>query len=190
MALASLIAIVTGAVALALLLTIYFLPLQPGPGRRWLLLFGVAVLPCIALLLGTGEALEQAKKPSFCGSCHVMQPWMRDLRDLESETLAAVHYKNRWILKDQCYTCHTGYAFFGPMEAKLNGVIHFLRYETGTYTRPLEPYSPYDFANCLRCHGEAKNFRVAHEAVAEELASGAMGCLDCHGPVHPAQEDG
>jgi len=188
MALVNLIAIVIGTVALALLLTIYFLPLQRGPGRRWLLLFGVAVLPAIALVLGTGQALEQAKEPSFCGSCHVMEPWMQDMKDPESETLAAVHYKNRYILKDQCYTCHTGYAFFGPIEAKLNGVIHFLRYETSTYAEPLELYGPYDFGNCLRCHGEAKNYLDAHEVVAEEIASGAMGCLECHDQVHPDQE--
>ena len=36
-----------------------------------------------------------------------MLPMVNDMRDPGSETLAALHYKNNDIAKDQCYHCHS-----------------------------------------------------------------------------------
>ena len=155
--------------------------------RHWLLLFAIVVFPSVVMFLGLGRAMDDAKRPEFCGSCHVMQPWMQDLHDPDSTNLAAVHYQNRYILEDQCYTCHHEYTMFGPAKAKLAGVRHLWKYMTGTYTTPLELREPYHFDNCTHCHGEAKVFREAHTDVLEDLKSGKATCLDCHGPVHPDQ---
>lgn len=184
------IAFLIGLVALAFLLAVAMVRIPVSTSRHWLLLFGVAVFPSLALLLGADRALDAAKSPEFCGSCHVMQPWVHDLRNDDSTTLAAVHYQNRFIREDQCYTCHTDYGFTGPLRAKLGGMIHLLRYETGTYQRPIELYHPYDIRNCLHCHGESKRYKAAHTDVAEAIADGSMTCLDCHNPVHPDQEAG
>jgi len=161
-----------------------------SPGRHWGLLFGLAVLPSIALALGTIGALHEAERPEFCGSCHIMQPWMHDLMNPDSATLAAVHYKNRFILEDQCYTCHTDYAMFGPLKAKVDGVRHLWKYATGGYTLPITIHGgSYHFSNCLRCHGDSKLFKDKHQ---DQLVDGTvaadLACLDCHGPVHPEQE--
>lgn len=157
-----------------------------SPRNHWLLLFGVVVFPGMTLLLGAERAMDDAKRPSFCGSCHVMQHWANDLVDPQSKTLAAVHYQNRYILEDQCYTCHSDYTMFGPLQAKLGGMRHLWYYATGTYKLPLKIREPYHIANCLHCHGEAKVFRDAHPDIDDQIEAG-MSCLDCHSPVHPDQ---
>jgi cytochrome c nitrite reductase small subunit len=183
-------ALAIGTVALLFLLAlIIFGPIPDSPRRHWLLLFGIVILPGLALVLGTGATMDDAKAPEFCGSCHVMGPFIKDLRNPDSTTLAAVHYQNRYILQDQCYTCHSDYGPFGPMKAKMAGARHLWHYETGHYTLPIKIIAPYNFANCLHCHGEAKVFREKHEALKEQIDSGEIVCLDCHGPAHPPREE-
>ncbi len=155
------------------------------PQRHWLLLVGIAILPSLALLLGTNATLEDAERPEFCGSCHVMTPWIHDLKDPASTTLAAAHYQNRWIPENQCYTCHTDYKIFKPFRGKLAGMRHVWRFETGRYTLPITLAEPYRIENCLHCHGEARNFRDKHADVLPTIESGDMSCLDCHRPIHP-----
>jgi len=180
------VAIAIGGVALLFLLAIVlFWRMPDSPGRHWLLLFGIVVLPGLALLLGADTAMEDAERPEFCGSCHVMGPFIADLKNPESTTLAAVHYQNRFILENQCYTCHTDYGFFGGFEGKLAGMRHLWHYETGHYTLPIRIAAPYRFANCLRCHGESKRFRDKHEDFQAQIDSGESSCLDCHGEPHP-----
>ncbi|HXJ33780.1 MAG TPA: NapC/NirT family cytochrome c [Candidatus Eisenbacteria bacterium] len=176
-----------GFVALVFLVAVAVVRIPESTSRHWLLLFGVAVFPGLALLLGAGRAMDASKQPSFCGSCHVMGPWIEDLRNPDSKTLAAIHYQNRFILDDQCYTCHTDYGFAGPLRAKLGGMLHMLHYEFGTYASPIELYQPYRFNNCLHCHAESKRYLDAHTDAAEAIADGSMTCLDCHAPVHPEQ---
>jgi nitrate/TMAO reductase-like tetraheme cytochrome c subunit len=180
------IAFVAALLALAFLVGAVFVwDVPDSPRRHWTLLFAVTLVPALALALGVGAAVEDMKRPEFCGSCHVMHPFTRDLTDPESATLAAVHYQNRYILRDQCYTCHTDYGVFGPLRAKLAGVRHLINYETGNYTEPIAIREPYHNANCLHCHGEAKVFRTAHADMLAPLESGDMSCLDCHRPAHP-----
>ena len=93
--------------------------------------------------------------------------------------------ENRFILEDQCYTCHTDYGFFGPVRAKLTGMRHLWNYETGRYTLPIRIRGPYRIANCLHCHGDSKVYREKHEDFRAQIASGDPGCLDCHLPAHP-----
>lgn len=178
-----------GLVALLFLLgLVFFWDTPESPRRHWLLLFGIALLPALALALGVGRTLEEMKRPEFCGSCHVMQPFIADLRNPESTTLAAVHYQNRYIRENQCYTCHTDYGLFGPLGAKVAGIRHLWNYETGNYQLPIEIAAPYRVANCLFCHGEAKRFRDQHTDMLAQIESGDVGCLDCHRPAHPDQQ--
>lgn len=182
------IAIAAGAIALASLAAMRVLRRMPdSPARHWLLLFAIAILPGLALALGASTAFEDAKRPEFCGSCHVMGPFIADLKNPASTTLAAVHYQNRFILENQCYTCHTDYGMFGTLEAKLAGARHLWKYESGTYELPIAlPH--YRVANCLHCHGESAVFRTKHAELTSQIEAGDVGCLDCHGPAHPARE--
>jgi hypothetical protein len=67
-------------------------------------------------------------------------------------------------------------------------MVHLFKYETGTYTTPIALYQPYDFGNCLHCHGESKRYREKHADALDALADGSMSCTDCHDHIHPEQE--
>ena len=84
-----------------------------------------------------------------------MTPYVEDLRNPRSDTLAALHFKNRYIQENHCYTCHTDYGMFGTVRAKWAGLGHVLRYATGAYRVPIEIGHPYPSARCLDCHGES-----------------------------------
>ncbi len=185
---ATTVAVLIGLGALAFLVAIAVARIPEARDRHWFLLFAVVIFPGLALTLGVQRTLDAAERPEFCGSCHVMEPWVHDLHDPDSKNLAAIHYKNRFILEDQCYTCHTDYGLTGPLRAKLTGMVHLFKYETGTYTLPIKLYHPYDFDNCLHCHGQSKRYVDAHADALDALADGSMGCTDCHDHIHPEQE--
>ncbi len=120
-----------------------------------------------------------------CGSCHVMEGHVADLRNPASASLAAVHFKNRYIQADQCYTCHSDYGMFGTMSAKLDGLGHVYHNLAGNYPKPIKIRQPYSNVRCLSCHGSAQNFLAKHEKEQiSSLLSSKDSCLDCHGPAH------
>jgi hypothetical protein len=120
-----------------------------------------------------------------CGSCHVMDGHVADLRDLKSDSLAALHYKNRYIQTNHCYTCHSDYGMSGTLTAKLDGLGHTVRNLTGSYGFPLKVRRPYSNIRCLSCHGGAQNFLAKHDQdEIPKLVAGKDSCLDCHGPAH------
>jgi cytochrome c nitrite reductase small subunit len=102
-----------------------------------------------------------------------------------------VHYKNRYILENQCYTCHTDYGMSGTIRAKWEGLGHVVRASTGTYTLPLKIAQPYANTRCLYCHGESQKFLASAGHPPElrpQIFAGEVSCLDCHGPPHPRPE--
>ena len=153
------------------------------------LIVPMAVLPLIIVFLGFSYGLEASKTVSSCGSCHVMEPYVADLRNPASETLAATHFKNRFILSDQCYTCHADYGMFGGMRAKLDGVGHVVHNTLGSYKVPLTIAHPYPNVRCLGCHGESQRFLKSEGHPKEDqpgLFKGEVSCIECHGPAHPS----
>ena len=161
------------------------------PDTQWMLFVGVCLLPLPISLLGTAVGMEQSKNVDFCSSCHVMRPFVDDLEDLESDTLAAAHFKNRYIQREHCFRCHTNYGIFGTLQAKAAGMGHIWKESTGTYELPIKLSQPYNYAICLDCHGQAVRFQEVemHHDTLDQVLSGEMGCGDCHGLAHPARED-
>lgn len=145
------------------------------------------VLPAGAAFVANYHVFEGSKTVAACSSCHVMQPMVTDMTDPQSETLAARHFKNRWIAIDQCETCHGDYGFAGSMEAKLTGYRHLARYVSATYHEPIEFRGQYRNDNCLKCHrGTPKFERVpSHTTAWDQLSTNAVPCLNCHGNAHP-----
>ncbi len=155
------------------------------------LLVAVALVPVMVAFLSFAYGLEQSTTVSACGSCHVMTPFVADLQDVKSETLAGTHFKNRYIQDHQCYTCHSNYGLGGTLRAKFEGLGHVWRYTTGTYHLPIKIASPYPNVRCLGCHGASQKFLNSAGHPKEEvpnLMAGVTSCLDCHGPAHPAQQ--
>ena len=119
-----------------------------------------------------------------------MRPYVRDLRDPQSDALAALHFKNRYIQEDHCHTCHADYGMFGTVKAKWEGLGHLVRYGTGSYTLPIRIARRYPNARCLDCHGESQKFaRTRDEETRRGAAADAASCLECHRLAHrPAGE--
>jgi len=152
-----------------------------------MLLIGLFFLPSLTLMNATSLLFEETETVHSCASCHTMTPFVNDLRNPQSTTLAAKHYTNKWIADHQCYTCHTSYGIHGTLHAKLDGLRHWWRYVTGTWTEPILYKGSYPNANCLVCHGGTPKFegQVIHQAQAADLTADRVACLTCHGPPHP-----
>ena len=160
------------------------------PTAKWLHLVGLAILPLSIWFLGNFVAIEEAKKVAFCGSCHpVMDPYVNDMVDPTSKSLAAVHFVNRYIVTDHCYSCHVSYGLFGTFRAKMEGLKDVYRFYTATWETPITLSLPYSNWNCLRCHDGAKKYEdlPVHHAVRSLLTTDKMSCLSCHRPTHPTQ---
>jgi cytochrome c nitrite reductase small subunit len=162
-----------------------------SPASKQLLFGAIAVLPLGVVFFAYFHGLEASKSVEACGACHVMTPFVADLRNPKSDTLAAVHYKNRYIQENHCYTCHSDYGMFGTVHAKWEGLGHIYRYTTGRYTTPIKINSPYSNLRCLNCHATSQKFLDPKKHPPEDLPamySGKTSCIDCHGPAHPAPE--
>jgi len=181
-------------VGVAALLIVYTLVFRrrhlEEPTSKWMLFIGICLLPTPVMFLSTAVGLEQSKDVKFCMSCHVMKPFTDDLKNPASTTLAAVHFKNRYIQREQCYHCHTDYGILGTMAAKKEGLGHIWKAGTGSYKLPVKMSKPYNFGICLDCHADSAKFKkeAAHEGVVEETEAGKSNCLDCHDSPHPPPE--
>jgi len=154
------------------------------------LLFGaILVLPVVIVFLATANGMRESMTVEACGACHVMDGHVKDLQNPASDSLAAVHFKNRYIQENHCYTCHSDYGMYGSVSAKLDGLGHVWHNMTGHYPKPIKIAHPYSNLRCLSCHGEAKNFLAKHEKEEiPKLMAGTDSCLDCHGPAHKPEE--
>ena len=156
----------------------------------WLHLVGLGVLPLGLLAVGNFATLEYAKEERFCAACHLtMAPYVADLANPRSQSLAALHYQDRFAPGTECYACHADYGLHGTLEAKLTGLRDLYRYATRTYHLPIHMARPFANGLCLKCHEGARRF-MAEESHVEaghlsaDLASGATRCTECHARVH------
>ncbi|MCG8307808.1 MAG: hypothetical protein MI975_10500 [Cytophagales bacterium] len=150
---------------------------------------GLIVLPAVMVFLANYHVFETSKTVEACQSCHVMKPFTNDLVNEKSMTLAARHYKNNWIPKDQCYGCHKDYGFNGNFKAKTDGYRHLMRYITGTYQEPIEYKGEFNNANCMSCHEATEKFQEVkmHTPIMDQFHDNSVSCLNCHGRAHPTR---
>jgi cytochrome c nitrite reductase small subunit len=148
------------------------------------------VLPAGAMFLANYHTFEGTHEVRGCAGCHVMLPMVNDMEDPNSSTLAARHFKNRWIAENQCFHCHSDYGLSGSLEAKMTGFRHLARYTTRTYHEPIRARTHFDNKNCLNCHGATARFEgvKSHQTAYAQLISNQMICLNCHGQAHPNSE--
>jgi len=155
--------------------------------EKLLLLVVLGVAPVLVTLATFAMSFQRAEQVSFCGDCHTQAPWIVDMEDPNSKSLAALHYRNRWILDDQCYTCHADYGFLGPIKTKIRALKEVAIYYSGIgMPRQIKLPKPFPNANCLQCHGPAANFRSdpTHAAVMKALVVNKLSCVTCHQPIH------
>lgn len=155
------------------------------------------VLFCLPILcgsVGVSSQIERSTSTAFCLSCHTMEPYGKSLRVDDSTYLAAAHFQNHRVPADEaCYTCHTNYAMFGSLKAKLGGLRHVYIYYFTTPPAPenIKLYEPYNNRECLHCHLGARSFEggVVHNADPELLPAikaNKKSCISsgCHEVVH------
>lgn len=158
---------------------------------KQMMFLSVGILPLALVFFAYTYGMSASEKVEACASCHVMKPWVDDLRNPKSSTLAAVHFKNRYIQESHCYTCHSDYGMWGTMNAKWDGLGHIARYSTGIYELPIKIAKPYPNWRCLNCHATSQKFLDPAKHPKEDmpdLLSGKTSCIDCHGPAHPPQD--
>ena len=177
---------VVGIIVLVLTQHVYRNKITRGT-YHWLLLLALFVLPLTATLSTTATVMEGTKSVQACASCHVMHPFVNDLKNPSSPTLAARHYRHNWIARDQCYACHVTYGATGTLAGKRDGFRHWVYYITNTYSDPIKYAGSYENSICLACHGQTtKWIQVkSHQALAEEFTTDRIACTRCHGPPHP-----
>jgi cytochrome c nitrite reductase small subunit len=158
-----------------------------GPISWGLLLAGSCVFPMILSGFGTILVVERVKTVKLCGSCHLtMKPYVDDMMNPQSNSLAAVHYTNRYIAENQCYECHTSYGMLGTLQAKKQGLIDVYKYYTHTFQLPLQLRHPYPGGDCLKCHAGATKWIAAHEDSHLAIFAGTLTCMQCHAEANPA----
>jgi cytochrome c-type protein NapC len=188
------------AAAIAIAILVYYLVARPPLGRsaKVVLLFGLGVMPLAVSLAGNISSFEYTLKTDFCGSCHVMRPYVEDAADPTSTSLASIHSRNSTFGHESCYTCHADYQIFGAMTTKANGLKHLYYYlteyaSTGPYGeggKPIHMYKKFQNVMCTRCHStEAPRWGTVeeHAGTLAELRTGEAKCIDCHGgdSIHP-----
>jgi nitrate/TMAO reductase-like tetraheme cytochrome c subunit len=154
-----------------------------------LLTIGIGVVPLLSGPIGVAISINHSKSVEFCASCHrAMQSYVDDMKDPRSESLAAVHFKNRYILDDQCYVCHTSFGVWGAVHAKTDGTVDLYKYYTGKFRTPITMRRAYANGYCLKCHGESAKYSaiVDHSRNQAVLISGKRPCMDCHAEAAPA----
>lgn len=147
-----------------------------GVGRRRLLIGGAVMLSTPAILVGamSGYGLWATSQPSFCGSCHVMEPYLQAWD-------ASPH-------RDvNCESCHIPPGTAAFVGGKIAGLQVVINYWTGNYEEDRSFNAVVGNASCLRCHEEVlegtvtgeDGLRVSHRGI---VAEGGK-CITCHSTV-------
>jgi len=203
--------IALGAAVAAFAIIAWYLIRRPPLGRlsKVLLLLGLGVFPAVVSLAGNIAGFEYTLSRPFCGSCHVMGPYLRDAEDPTSKSLAAIHSRNHRFGENSCYNCHADYQMFGAVTTKLTGMRHLMKYVTGyANTGPdgeggplIKLYKREDVEHgrmtegqfnqhmngvCMQCHStQSAIWLEKHDAFAAEVRGFRQLCIDCHSEIHP-----
>jgi cytochrome c-type protein NapC len=180
--------------SMALILVVVFRPSITSSREGKILAFlALFIMPVVAAGVGASEHIERSEQTQFCLSCHIMEPYGRSLYVDDPTYIPAAHFQNHRVPPDKaCYTCHTDYAMFGTIQAKLEGLHHVYVYWFGTPIHPIHLYHPYNNRECLHCHSGARSFEESptHMAMMNDLKSNKLSCTTsgCHDAIHNVNE--
>ena len=163
-------------------------------GGKMLAFFVLFLLPLVCVGMGTTYHIERSKRTEFCLSCHEMEPFGKSLFVDDPTYVAAAHFQNHRVpAEEACYTCHTNYAMFGGLRAKMHGLrhvyVHYLR--TPPPPESIRLYDPYNNRECLHCHLGARSFEegpvhTADPDLLPAVKANRRSCVSsgCHEVVH------
>ena len=164
-----------------------------GATGKILAFLGLFILPALCIAGGMSTHMQRSEQTRFCISCHSMDPYGRSLYVDDPKYIPAAHYQNHRVPVDQaCYACHADYTIFGPLRDKLLGVTRIYMQYVSTPPNPIRIPGGYNNAQCLHCHGSARNFEESaiHSAIMDTLKSNQLSCISsgCHDTVHNTAE--
>lgn len=142
---------------------------RPGrrPGRaRWITVMGLALL----IIAAVGAPWIWASRNSFCGSCHVMQPYYKTWT---KSTHANI----------DCVTCHNGPGIVGQARGK---VALFRYLVVNVVFRPDKIKAGNGIPNeyCIDCHSEHRapttGADIKLPAGHHKMKGNPYMCTDCH----------
>ena len=144
-------------------------------------IFKILVISVFTLLIVAVVTAEITSRPSFCNTCHYMQPFYESWK-------ASVH-------KDvQCTKCHFPPGLEGTIEGKMMGLVQVVNYISNSYTRR-RPWAEISDASCLQsgCHAKQKlNKDVLYKGLVHfnhqaHLTQNRRGkklrCTSCHSQI-------
>ena len=187
------IALLTAGFALVCALILFFaVDRLPATRGGWIAVgMCVCVLPLLATSGSTGYAVKASSSTEFCLECHEMGDYGRSMFLDDKTVLPATHYQNRLVERDKaCFACHTDYAMFGDMKAKVTGLKHVYVHYLGEEPEEFELYQPYPNYNCLHCHEDGRRYAEfpLHADKLDQLSSGEVSCLSCHTKGHALEQ--
>ncbi len=191
----SLVFLLIGFSILLILAVVIWPSITASRGGKIVAFMALFVLPIATALVGTSEHIRRSEETQFCLSCHIMEPYGRSLYVDDASYIPAAHFQNHRVPADKaCYTCHTNYAMFGTINAKMEGLHHVYVYWFGKPMNPIKLYSPYNNRECLHCHSGARNFEesATHSAMMSDLKANTLSCTTsgCHDTFHPIDKLG
>lgn len=145
------------------------------PLRRVVLMGAAAVILTVIILAAFFEVTSQ---PTFCGSCHLMRPYLESWRTSSHHGIP-------------CMTCHAHAGLSGYFQTKFTAVSMLANYATGLYKRS-KPWAEIEDANCLTCHttrlleGKIKFGDVTFDHtphLTEERRGRRLRCTSCHSQI-------
>ena len=135
----------------------------------------------VVALLFIGLSAEYTSRPTFCPTCHYMEPYY------ESWEAAPAHSDV------SCVKCHFPPGLAGTIRGKLEGLVQVVNYLSSSYSRR-KPWAEIDDSSCLQsgCH-ETRLLSgvVGFEGVAfdhtvhlEQMRRGKrLRCTSCHSQI-------
>jgi cytochrome c nitrite reductase small subunit len=161
-----------------------------GPVSWGILALGAGILPVVVSSAGGVLVIERSQKVALCSSCHLaMKPYVDDMKNPNSHSMAAIHFANRYIPDDQCYVCHTSYGMFGTLQAKEEGIVDVFKYYTHTFSVPVKMRHAYSNNDCLKCHAGSAKFLASHQHDRAAILSDEVSCMQCHDDDNPAHSN-
>lgn len=144
--------------------------------RRWLLFLVVIPFGTLVLLFG---AAEVTSTPSFCGTCHIMVPYVTSWKSSSHKNVS-------------CTKCHFTPGVQNAITAKFQGLSMTVQYFTGT-EGPV-PWAQVENDSCLRsgCHEtrllegqvDFRGVRFNHTPHLTGMRRGKeLRCASCHSQI-------
>ena len=120
------------------------IPHPPLRSRRGMFVLFVLIAGTgAAMTVGAVATIAYTDTPTFCGSCHTMEPEIKSYEVSAHRNVA-------------CVECHTEPGLGGWFKAKMNGTRQLFEVITGSFPTPIPPPDhaalPPTTVTCQRCH--------------------------------------